>query len=191
MNMWNISETDWSSAIERIRSYGGVFVRVGDRRHEEWKPDTLRVMHRVAVDPRGWEFADDPGWWWVPDYADDEFELALAERPKEVEEGLPFFGVTERSLDWLYETSRQGAALAIKSALGKRRDSDMPGEVQSVLRRFGGDARYFTNITELQGVTNERPSGWSFSPISSYMMDHGAIVVTASEVGVFWTFEED
>lgn len=153
--------------------------------------DALRVMRRASVDPRGWEAADDPLWWWVPDYTDEAFDRAFAERPEKVEEALPFFGVGQRDLDRLYETSRRGAALAIKAALGGKREVEVPREVETVLARFGEGARFFTNVSELQGRTYEFRNGWSCSPISFYMMDYGVIVVTSSEVGVFWTFEED
>lgn len=189
--MSTVAESDWSTALEAFRRCGRVFARVGDRRHGNWKVDALRVMRRDSMDPRGWEVADDPLWWWVPDYADEAFDRALAERPEEVEEALPFFGVEERDLDRLYETSRKGAALAIKAALGGKREVEIPCEVETVLARFVGGVGYFTNISELRGLTDEFRDGWSYSPISSYMMDYGAIVVTSSEVGVFWAFDED
>lgn len=189
MNAHTLSAAEWSSAMDDFQWYGSIFARVGGRENDEWQVDALRVMRRETADPRGWPYADEQ--WFVPEYREDNFEAALEERPAEVEAALPFFGVTLEDFSLLLETSRYGAELALKRICGKRGKTGIPLEVETTLRRFGEPTEYFTNFTALRGPGPDYPSHGAYHTFGPYMMDVGVIIVTASEVGVFWTFEED
>jgi hypothetical protein len=189
MNAHTVSAAEWSSAMDGFQRHGAIFARVGGRECDEWQVDALRVMRREAVDPRGWLCADEQ--WFAPEYPEEEFETALANNPAEAEAELPFFGVTLETFNWILETSRHGAELALKRICGKKGNPGIPLEVETTLRRFGESAKYFTNFTALNGPGPNYPHHGAYHTFSPYMMDVGVIIVTTAEVGVFWTFEED
>ncbi|MEU5373657.1 hypothetical protein ABZ362_32635 [Streptomyces sp. NPDC005951] len=62
-----------------------------------------------------------------------------------------------------------------------------------LLERYGDSALYVTNVNKpghVRGTLDFTSSGWAYSPLSVYSEDYGLIVVSDTEVGMFWNFAD-
>ncbi|MEU9566394.1 hypothetical protein AB0D16_30975 [Streptomyces sp. NPDC048161] len=63
----------------------------------------------------------------------------------------------------------------------------------TILARYGDSASFHTNINKpgyVSGTLDFTSSGWAYSPLSVYSEDYGLIVVSDTEVGMFWNFSD-
>lgn len=63
----------------------------------------------------------------------------------------------------------------------------------TILARYGDGARYHTNVSRpghVRGTLDFRTRNWGYSPLSVYTEDYGLIVVSDTEVGMFWNFSD-
>ncbi|WP_327113631.1 hypothetical protein OG206_07795 [Streptomyces sp. NBC_01341] len=64
---------------------------------------------------------------------------------------------------------------------------------ESILARYGDETTYHTNIKmpgHVRGTLDFTSSSWAYSPLSVYSEDCGLIVVSDTEVGMFWNFAD-
>ncbi|MET8275836.1 hypothetical protein ACWD7C_36530 [Streptomyces sp. NPDC005134] len=63
----------------------------------------------------------------------------------------------------------------------------------TILARYGDGASYHTNINmpgHVRGTLDFTTSSWAYNPLSVYSEDCGLIVVSDTEVGMFWNFSD-
>lgn len=62
-----------------------------------------------------------------------------------------------------------------------------------LLARYRDTASFHTNVDQpghVSGALDFTSSSWAYSPLSVYSEDYGLIVVSDTEVGMFWTFAD-
>ncbi|MFE4533972.1 hypothetical protein ACFRKB_02745 [Streptomyces scopuliridis] len=164
-------------------------VALFDGATEDWRTDALAIMAQETQDPRGWVTLD-----W-----DSESDPAEAEqRPR----SFPFTLSPESALgEGLHEISLDSAAPLIVALTDEwfevknipdfvNRKEQLLADARILLARFGRDAICYTTAGNAR--TTRDPD--FFQPIrggvgiTEHLMDLGLLVVSASEVGVFWRF---
>lgn len=182
-------QQEWETAALRLFEDEYAFVCTGPRVHEDWHTDALAIMARETEDPRGWVTLD-----W-----DSESDPTEAEQRGR---SFPFTLSTESALgESLYEISLDSAAPLIVALTDEwfdlknipdfaDRQEQLLTDARTLLARYGRDATCYTTAGNAR--TTKDPD--FFQPIrggvgiTDYMMDLGLIVVSATEVGVFWRF---
>ncbi|MCX5400336.1 hypothetical protein [Streptomyces sp. NBC_00102] len=179
-----VDRESWEAAVRHLYEDAHPFDATGPRRHADWVLDVLAVMARVP-DPRGWAGLDD-------DASDPEREASplypfVAHPPEYVAQRL-------REID---RDSAENLLLALTddgcrmSSLHRFAESEeeLRAMVGTVLARYGDGASYYTNVTRpgpVPGRLDFTTSGWGYSPLTVYSEDYGLVVVTDTEVGMFW-----
>ncbi|MEV4975802.1 hypothetical protein [Streptomyces scopuliridis] len=182
-------QQEWEAAARRLFEDEYAFVCTGPRAHADWRTDALAIMARETQDPRGWVTLD-----W-----DSESDPAEAEQRRR---SFPFTLPSESVLgESLYEISLDSAAPLIVALTDEwfevknipdfaNRKEQLLADARILLARFGRDATCYTTAGNAR--TTKDPD--FFQPIrggvgiTEHLMDLGLLVVSASEVGVFWRF---
>ncbi|MET3983956.1 hypothetical protein [Streptomyces sp. PvR034] len=190
----------WEGAALRLLDDPYVFASVGPRLHPDWAEDVLAVLRREHADPRGWIGLD-----WDRDgeeraaagpsfpFRADLTAAALPATLYPLERAAATDLLASFTQEWTFETTplygRPAAALeAVRE------------DARTLLRRFEGDG---------VGSGAGSPAYWTTSPLArtdagpdflrerlagggarwtDYLEELGLVVVTAAEVGVFWSF---
>lgn len=64
---------------------------------------------------------------------------------------------------------------------------------RTILARYGETASFHTNVNKpghASDTLDFTSSNWAYSPLSVYSEDYGLIVVSDTEVGMFWNFAD-
>ncbi|MFE7550097.1 hypothetical protein [Streptomyces gardneri] len=183
-----VDQKSWETAVRHLFEDAYPYDATGPRRHEDWILDVLALMARVP-DPRGWAGLDDPAH--VPE-----------------SEGFPTYPFVVHPPDYirarLREIDRDSAEnllLALTddcctlTNLTRFTESEEELRVmaRTVLERYGATATYHTNVDRpgaVPGTLDFTTSNWGYSPLSVYSEDCGLIVVSDTEVGMFWNFSD-
>ncbi|MER5680479.1 MULTISPECIES: hypothetical protein [Streptomyces] len=183
-----VAQKSWESAVRHLFEDAYPYDATGPRRHEDWVLDVLVLMARVP-DPRGWAGLDD-----------------AAENPER--EASPMHPFVAHSSEYIAERlkeidrdSAENLLLALTddtcTLSNLARFTETPDELRAmahtILARFGYEARYYTNVTRpgrVSGTLDFASSSWAYSPLSVYEEDYGLIVVSDTEVGMFWNFSD-
>ncbi|KPC78361.1 MULTISPECIES: hypothetical protein [Streptomyces] len=184
----SVTQTSWESAVRHLFEDAYPYDATGPCRHEDWVLDVLALMARVT-DPRGWAGLDD-----------------AAQNPeREASPMYPFVAhppeYVARRLQEIDRNSAEKLLLALTddgcthSHLGRFAESreELRMMAQTILARFGDCASYQTNVNRpghVCGSLDFTTSDWAYSPLSVYTEDYGLIVVTGTEVGIFWNFAD-
>ncbi|MEU6771104.1 hypothetical protein [Streptomyces sp. NPDC046759] len=184
-----IDSTSWQSAL--LELFGGAFsfAAAGPRRHEDWRRDVQAVMTLKVSDPRKWECLNCP----PPSSAVEKTEEK------------PFADLRVDEFDsLLYRVGKRSATQLLVALQGLHYQATNIPDFESrkerlfdcaelILSRFGQEATYYTNAAEARD--NSDPNllnpDTEWNRLSDFTTDCGLIVVAASEVGVFWAFDED
>ncbi|MFF3839428.1 hypothetical protein [Streptomyces sp. NPDC001930] len=178
----------WGAALERLLDEVYTFAMAGPRLHEDWERDVLAVMDRSVIDPRGWRTLE-----WQID----------KEGRENIRPCYPFLPLTaEQVHSWTYSIPA-GAAAELLASLAQEwffedrpvrtrpEREDVLADARTVLGRFGAEAVFRTSSDLARTsdspdfLADELIGGRTFT---DHMMDLGLIVVSADEVGVFWSF---
>ncbi|MEU2676491.1 hypothetical protein ABZ638_06310 [Streptomyces sp. NPDC007107] len=184
----SVDQKSWEAAVRHLYEDAYPYDATGPRCHADWVLDVIALMKRVP-DPRGWAGLDD-----------------AAENPvREASPTYPFVAhPSEYIAERLREIDRESAEnllLALtddKCALSNvARFTESPDELRAmartILERFGDEATYHTNVNrpgQVSGTLDFSSSSWAYSPLSVYSEDYGLIVVSDTEVGMFWNFSD-
>ncbi|MFI1952930.1 hypothetical protein ACH437_13940 [Streptomyces xinghaiensis] len=161
------------------------FAATGPRTSAGWQKDALAVMNREVGDPRRWITLD--------------WDKEKDGEPARSNPSFPFVPLSDAEL-----TERLSAVTAETSARllvmmtyewgppgteGETRAAS--ADARTVLDRFGDRISCYSNIAEARTTTpspdlTTRVAGWN--PLTEYDGDFGVVVVSAEEVGVFWSF---
>ncbi|MFB7371147.1 hypothetical protein ACFC0D_15030 [Streptomyces sp. NPDC056222] len=184
----SVDQTSWESAVRHLFEDAYPYDATGPRRHEDWVLDVLALMARVP-DPRGWVGLDD-----------------AAQNPER--EGFPTYPFAVHAPEYvaqrLKEIDRKSAEnllLALTddcctlSNLARFTESEEELRTMActILERYGDNASYHTNVNRsghVPGTLDFTTSHWGYSPLSVYSEDCGLIVVSDTEVGMFWNFSD-
>jgi hypothetical protein len=72
-------------------------------------------------------------------------------------------------------------------------EEELRAMARTILARYGDRAGYHTNINRpghVRGTPDFTSSDWAYSPLGVYSEDYGLIVVSDTEVGMFWNFAD-
>ncbi|MFD9289170.1 hypothetical protein ACFWBV_12850 [Streptomyces sp. NPDC060030] len=184
----SVTQKSWEDAVRQLFEDAYPYDATGPRRHEDWVLDVLDLMARVP-DPRGWAGLDD----------------AAGNPEREASPTYPFVAhPPEYVAPRLQEIDRDSAEkllLALTddgcthSSLARFAESqeELLTTARTILARYGDDAGYRTNVNRpghVYGSLDFTTPNWAYSPLSVYTEDYGLIVVTDTEVGMFWNFAD-
>ncbi|MFF3452979.1 hypothetical protein ACFYXH_01395 [Streptomyces sp. NPDC002730] len=148
----------------------------------------MAVLNRDFADPRGWSVLD-----WDRESADEMAEHGPA---------FPFIHpTTELLAEHLYEISADTALLLlvaltddwcnVRNAPGYPEKSEcLLADARSLLARYGAQFACYTNVTDARTTKSpdlsHKAPGWI--SLTQYTADYSLVVVSESEIGVFWSF---
>ncbi|MGW7462603.1 hypothetical protein [Streptomyces sp. NPDC054797] len=190
-------QTSWEAAVRHLYEDAFTFSATGPRKHEDWGADVLAVMERAVPDPRGWAGLDDTAnerateWpafpFCRPSFRDDPLRpltpADVGERLHEIDRAsaenlllaLTDGGCTLRNLERFTESFEELQDLA-----------------RTILARYGDTFTCYTNVTVGAGRNGRLDFGssqWGYLPMTCYWEDAGLVIVSDTEVGLFWTFD--
>ncbi|MFI6052246.1 hypothetical protein ACIBCO_19420 [Streptomyces violascens] len=180
----------WAAALSTLFEDEYVFVSVGPRNNSAWSADVWAVMRRDVPDPRGWAGQD----------GDKEHD----QRTTAARKAFPFnLDSAEQISHHLHEIDVDTAAQLLVALMddwcqisevpGFREDPEsMLKAARILLSRFAPNFNCYTNLTEARETKSPnlaaRDVGPGWSSFTEYTADYGLVVVSDSEVGVFWSF---
>ncbi|WP_440557357.1 hypothetical protein ACSP97_11390 [Streptomyces sp. SCPE 10] len=184
-----LDSASWQAGL--LELFGGTFAfaAAGPRAHEDWRRDVQAVMTLGVEDPRTWNtLVSTP-------------PTSGAARAEE----KPFADLRLDEFDrLLHPVGRESATQLLVAlqgefyqsanipdfAMRKDRLFECAGEI---LSRFGDKADHYTNAVEARDDPNADLTNpdTEWNCLSEFTTDCGLVVVSDSEVGVFWAFSED
>ncbi|MFJ8887171.1 hypothetical protein ACIRJR_27705 [Streptomyces sp. NPDC102402] len=185
--MAQIDDVSWNRSLRAV--FGeGMFAAVGARRCDDWRLDALDVMRLRTDDPRGWR----------------RIVMAPAGSSYGAGSDGPFGAVTPGDIDAAFPVARSGAEQIMVTLQGEwfqtediqdfdAREAELFSHARVILERFGADAVFFTNAVSARENPHAdmlRREG-VYEGFTSHVMDCGVIAVSATEVGIFWSFTTD
>ncbi|MFC5721790.1 hypothetical protein ACFP1Z_16585 [Streptomyces gamaensis] len=178
----------WGAAVVRLFVDKYSFVLTGPRNHEDWRQDALAVIAREVADPRGWLSVD-----WE--------ELHEKQRPAG-NTVYPFETLTPDDLSQrLHRIAPEHAAQLLVAMTDDwceapkipnyaEERGELLEQANVLLTRYEPDFQCWSNVIEKPSKASPdlfyRAPGWH--NLTQYLADYGLIVVSESEVGVFWSF---
>lgn len=184
-----VDSASWASALLELLGGTFAFAAAGPRNHEDWRRDVQAVMTLKVTDPRKWESLNCPP------------PAAGIERT----EDKPFADLRLDEFDsLLYRLGKRSATQLLVALQGQfyqaahipdfeTRKDRLFRCAEEVLSRFGEKAAYYTNAAEARNNPDidllNPDTEWN--RLSDFTTDCGLIVISESEVGVFWAFDED
>lgn len=185
----SVDQTSWEAAVRHLHEDAYPYDATGPRRHEDWVLDVLKLMARAVPDPRGWTGLDDS--------AQDPEREGFATYPFAVH-SPEYIAQRLREID---RASAENLLLALTddccTLSNLKRFAESEGELRAmartILARYGDEATYHTNVSRLgpvPGALDFTTSHWGYNPLSVYSEDCGLIVVSDTEVGMFWNFSD-
>ncbi|MGP4085583.1 hypothetical protein [Streptomyces sp. KR55] len=182
-------QTFWEAAVRHLYRDASAYIATGPRCHEDWVLDVLALMARAVPDPRGWarvdDAAQDPEREGYPTYPfavhPPEY---VAPRLKEIDRdsaenlllALTETGCTLSNLQYFTESPDELRAMA-----------------RTILARYGDEATYHTNVSKhgsAPGTIDFTLESLEYSPLGVLMEDCGLVIVSDTEVGLFWSFAD-
>ncbi|KIF75255.1 hypothetical protein QR77_17665 [Streptomyces sp. 150FB] len=183
-----VDQTSWEAAVRHLYGDAYPYDATGPRRHEDWVLDVLALMARVP-DPRGWAGLDD-----------------AAQNPeREASPTYPFVAhppeYIARRLQEIDRDSAENLLLALTddrctlSNLSRFTEGEeqLRAMARTILARYGDEATYHTNVSKrgsASGTLDFTLDSLGYSPLSVYSEDCGLVIVSDTEVGLFWTFAD-
>ncbi|GGR42088.1 hypothetical protein [Streptomyces roseolus] len=185
----SVDQASWEAAVRHLFEDAYPYDATGPRRHEDWVLDVIALMARSVPDPRGWDGLDD-----------------AAESP--AREGFPTYPFAVHPPEYIAARlkeidldSAENLLLALtddRCTLSNLRrftesEEELRTMARTILARYGVAATFHTNVTRpgrVPGTLDFSTPDWGYSPLSVYTEDYGLIVVSDTEVGMFWNFSD-
>ncbi|USQ84405.1 hypothetical protein NFX46_11730 [Streptomyces phaeoluteigriseus] len=185
----SVDRHSWDTAVRHLYRDAVAYIATGPRRHEDWTLDVLALMARSVPDPRGWTRVDDaekepervgnPTWPFAirpPEYVAPRLKEIDRDSAENLILALTEGGCTLSNLQYFDESVNELRAMA-----------------RTILARYGDDAAYRTNVSKrcsAPGTLDFTLESLEYSPMSVFTEDCGLVVVSDTEVGLFWTFND-
>ncbi|MFJ6887833.1 hypothetical protein [Streptomyces sp. M54] len=184
----SVDQTSWEAAVRHLYEDASPYDATGPRRHENWVLDILALIAR-APDPRGWTGLDDAA-------ENSEREACpiypfAAHPPEYIARRLQEIDRTSAE-NLLLALTDDGCTLSNLSRFAES-EAELRTMARTILKRYGDSALFFTNVNKpghASGTLDFTSSDWAYSPMSVYSEDYGLIVVSDTEVGMFWNFAD-
>lgn len=182
-------QRSWDAAVRHLYRDATAYIATGPRRHEDWTLDVLALMARGVPDTRGWARVDDTEkspervesltWPFVthpPEYVAPRLKEIDRDSAENLLLALTEGGCTLSNLQYFTESPDELRAMA-----------------RMVLARYGDEATYHTNVSKTgsaPGTIDFTRKALGYSPMSVFTEDRGLVVVSDTEVGPFWNFND-
>ncbi|MEU6015815.1 hypothetical protein ABZ826_17670 [Streptomyces sp. NPDC047515] len=185
----SVDQRPWEAAVRHLYEDAYVYIATGPRRHENWTLDVLAVMARAVPDPRGWtgldDAAQDPEREGFPVYPfavhPPEY---LSERLKEIDRAS--------TGNLLLALTDDGCTLSNLARFTESQE-ELRAMARTILARYGDEATYHTNVSKRGSAPRTLDftlESLGYSPLSVYTEDCGLVIVSDTEVGMFWNFAD-
>ncbi|MFE3374514.1 hypothetical protein [Streptomyces anulatus] len=184
----SVDQTSWEAAVRHLHEDAYPYDATGPRRHENWVLDVLALMAR-APDPRGWTGLDDAAR--NPEREASPTYPFVAHPPEYIASRLQEID-RDSAENLLLALTDDGCTLSNLSRFAES-EAELRAMARTILTRYGDSARFHTNVNKpghVNGTLDFTSSGWAYSPLSVYLEDYGLIVVSDTEVGMFWNFAD-
>ncbi|MFE2071824.1 hypothetical protein [Streptomyces misionensis] len=184
-----LDSASWQADL--LELFGGTFAfaAAGPRAHEDWRRDVQAVMTLQVKDPRAWK----------------TLVFTPPTSSATSNEDKPFADLRLDEFDrLLYLVGRESATQLLVALQGEfYQASNIPDFAthrkrlfecaREVLSRFGDKADHYTNAAAARKNPNADLTNpdTEWNCLSAFTTDCGLVVVSDSEVGVFWAFSED
>ncbi|KOU96833.1 MULTISPECIES: hypothetical protein [Streptomyces] len=192
----SIDQASWEAAVRHLYEDAFTFSATGPRKHEDWRADVVAVMERAVPDPRGWVGLDD-----TSDERATEWPAFPFRPPHKVDPGrrLTPADVGDR-LHEIDRASAENLLLALTDGGCTLRNlerftesfNELQEMARTILARYGDTPTCYTNVTVgagKNGTLDFEASHWGYTPMTFYWEDAGLVIVSDTEVGLFWTFD--
>lgn len=182
-------QTSWDAAVRHLYRDAYACIATGPRRHDDWTLDVTELMARSVPDPRGWARVDDaaedpervgnPRWPFAvhpPEYIAPRLREIDRDSAENLLLALTEGGCTLSNLQYFEESADELRAMA-----------------RTILARYGDEATYRTNVSKTgsaPGTLDFTLESLGYNPMSVFTEDCGLVVVSHSEVGLFWNFDD-
>ncbi|MEU9303948.1 hypothetical protein [Streptomyces sp. NPDC048269] len=190
-----IDQESWESAVLHLYDDGFAFLATGPRKHEDWRADVLAVMERAVPDPRGWAGLDHtanerssehPA---VP-FCRPSFRADPSRPLTPADLGERLHGIDRASAEnLLLALTDDGCTLRNLERFSESFD-ELQGLARTILARYGDAFTCYTNVRSVGHIGTldfgGKSVGWM--PMTFYGEDCGLVVVSDTEVGLFWAF---
>ncbi|WP_063732593.1 hypothetical protein [Streptomyces sp. RTd22] len=176
----------WNSAALRLFDDKYSLVITGPRKHPDWHQDVIAVLAREVEDPRGWISLD-----WENEQGKAEYGPSF-----------PFRSPTTNFLaEHLHEITSASAAHLLVAMTDDwfsvneipdfpNRKEELLADSRTVLSRYGATPLCYT--TSISARATRDPDFFAKTSggvgLTDFTMDLGLVVVSGTEVGVFWSF---
>ncbi|MGW3328353.1 hypothetical protein [Streptomyces virginiae] len=189
-------QKSWESAVQHLYADGYAFIATGPRAHEDWRADVLAVMARAAPDPRGWAGLDDTANERSQEHPDVPFcrpsFRADPSRPlTSADVGERLWEIDRASAENLLLALTDGGCTLRNLERFTESFDELQVMARTILARYGDAFTCHTNVRSVGHVGTldfGRPVGWS--PMTYYGEDCGLVIVSETEVGLFWAFDD-
>ncbi|MFJ3975775.1 hypothetical protein [Streptomyces sp. NPDC090021] len=190
-------QAPWEGAIRHLYEDAYSFIATGPRAHEDWRADVLAVMARAVPDPRGWAGLDDtasersqehPDFPFCRPFVGDEPSRPLT--PADIGERL--HEIDRASAENLLLALTDGGCTLRNLERFTESFDELQNMARTVLARYGDTFTCHTNVTVGAGrgrTLDFGASHWGYTPMTSCWEDAGLVIVSDTEVGLFWTFD--
>ncbi|WP_328718894.1 hypothetical protein OHT52_04885 [Streptomyces sp. NBC_00247] len=185
-----VDQKSWETAVRHLYEDSFPYDATGPRRHPDWILDVLALMARVP-DPRGWAGLDDEAR--APERQASPMYPFLAHPPEYVAARL--YEIDRISAENLLLALTDDSCRLSSLRRFTESEEELRAMVGTVLARYGDGASYHTNVTRpgperIPGRLDFTTPDWGYSPLTAYTEDYGLVVVTDTEVGMFWNFAD-
>ncbi|MFE0578298.1 hypothetical protein [Streptomyces sp. NPDC058874] len=189
-------QASWEGAIRHLYEDAYSFIATGPRAHEDWRADVLAVMARAVPDPRGWAGLDDTANDRSQEHPDSPFcrpfvgdDPSRPLTPTDIGERL--HEIDRASAENLLLALTDGGCTLRNLERFTESFDELQNMARTVLARYGDAFTCHTNVTVGAGrgrTLDFGASHWGYTPMTSYGEDAGLVIVSDTEVGLFWTF---
>ncbi|MFE9635045.1 hypothetical protein [Streptomyces sp. NPDC006463] len=192
----SIDQTSWEAAVRHLYEDAFTFSATGPRKHEDWRTDVLAVMERAVPDPRDWVGLDDtvnertteaPAFPFRPPFkADPQRRLTPADVGERLHE------IDRASAENLLLALTDGGCTLRNLERFTESFDELQDMARTILARYGDTFTCYTNVTvgaRKNGTLDFEASHWGYTPMTFYWEDAGLVIVSDTEVGLFWTFD--
>ncbi|MCX5172530.1 hypothetical protein OG616_31485 [Streptomyces antibioticus] len=186
----SVDQAAWEAAVRHLFEDAYPYDATGPRRHEDWILDVLALMARAVPDPRGWTGLDDAAQ--LPEREESPTFPFAVHPPKYIAQRLE--EIDRASAENLLLALTDDCCTLSNLKRFPESEEELRAMARTILARYGDEATYHTNVSRrgpVPGTLDFTTSHWGYSPLSDvYSEDCGLIVVSATEVGMFWNFSD-
>ncbi|MFG2641187.1 hypothetical protein ACGFYP_09500 [Streptomyces sp. NPDC048370] len=184
----SVDQASWEAAVRHLYEDASPYDATGPRRHEDWILDVIALMTRVP-DPRGWAGLDDEAE--HPERQASPAYPFVAHPPEYIAPRLQ--QIDRDSAENLLLALTDDSCTLSNLRRFKESEQELREMARTILARYGDEATYHTNANKpghVRGTLDFTSSDWAYNPLSVYSEDYGLIVVSKTEVGMFWNFSD-